>query len=117
LFSYYGGDHGLIMSPVKQSDDLSINGKKLEWHEASIAEWVEVIQNLGKTKVSFVTWDYRYYSKEVKEILKKYGVTEDRYITKKSINGISYSIELGLCTMMPLGDDVQSLPYIYIAEF
>ena len=117
LFSYYGGDHGLIMSPVKQSDDLSINGKKLEWHEASIAEWVEVIQNLGKTKVSFVTWDYRYYSKEVKEILKEYGVTEDRYITKKSINGISYSIELGLCTMMPLGDDVQSLPYIYIAEF
>lgn len=66
LFSHYGEDHGLIMSPVKQSYDLSINGKKLEWHEASIGEWVEVIQNLGKTKVTFVSWDDKYYSKEVK---------------------------------------------------
>jgi len=117
LFSHYGGDHGLIMSPVKQSDDLSINGKKLEWHEASIAEWVEVIQNLGKTKVSFMSWDYKYYSNEVREILKNYGVSEARYITKKSINGISYSVEISSGTMMPLSDDLQSLPYIYIAEF
>ena len=46
LFSYYGGAHGQILSAVKPDENMSINGNELKWHEASIAEWVEVIQNL-----------------------------------------------------------------------
>lgn len=119
LFSYYGGAHGQILSPVKPSENISINGKKLEWHTANIGEWVEIIQNLGHCKVNFVSWDYKYYSNEVKDILRKYHITESRYTTRKSVNGVAYIVSLERCTMIPMEDCGPStpLPYIYISEF
>ena len=117
LFSYFGGAHGQILSPINPSNSFSINGKKLEWHEASIGEWVEIIQNLGHCKVNFVSWDYKYYSDEVKEILKKYQISEARYITRKSVSGVSYIVSLEQCTMIPLEDSSTNLPCIYISDF
>ena len=117
LFSYYGGAHGQILSPTKPSNSLSINGKKLEWHEASIGEWVEIIQNLGHCKVNFVSWDYKYYSDEVRGILKKFQISEARYATRKSVSGVSYIVSLERCTMIPFEDSNKSLPRIYISEF
>lgn len=119
LFSYYGGAHGQILSPVRPSENMSINGKKLEWHTANIGEWVKIIQNLGHCKVNFVSWDYKYYSNEVKDILRKYHITESRYATRKSVNGVAYIVSLERCTMIPMEDCGPStpLPYIYISEF
>ena len=117
LFSYYGGTHGQILSPINQPNNLSINGKKLEWHDASIGEWVEIIQNLGHCKVNFQSWDYKYYSDEVREILKKYQISEARYATRKSVSGVSYIVSLELCTMVPFEDEKTSLPRIYISKF
>ena len=117
LFSYYGGAHGQILSPTNPSNSLSINGQKLEWHEASIGEWVEIIQNLGHCKVNFVSWDYKYYSDEVKEILKKYQISEARYATRKSVSGVSYIVSLERCTMVPFENEETNLPHIYISEF
>ena len=117
LFSYYGGAHGQILSPVRPSENISINGKKLEWHTANIGEWDEIIQNLGHCKVNFVSWDYKYYSDEVRDRLKKYHITESRYATRKSVNGVAYIVSLERCTMIPIEDCGPSLPYIYISEF
>ena len=117
LFSYYGGAHGQILSPTKPSENMSINGKKLEWHIANISEWVEIIQNLGHCKVNFVSWDYKYYSDEVREILRKYQLTEPRYVTRKSVSGVAYIVSLERCTMTPIEDCGPSLPYVYISEF
>ena len=117
LFSYYGGVHGQILSASKPSNSFSINGKRLEWHEASIGEWVEIIQNLGHCKVSFVSWDYKYYSAEVAGILKKYMIEEARYATRKSISGVSYVVSLDNRTMIPLKDSAANLPRVFISEF
>ncbi len=117
LFSYYGGAHGQILSPTNPSNSLSINGRKLEWHEASIGEWVEIIQNLGHCKVNFVSWEYKYYSDEVKDILKKFQISEARYATRKSVNGVSYIVFLERCTMIPMEISNMALSYIYISEF
>lgn len=117
LFSYYGGAHGQILSPVKPSEGMSINGKKLEWHIANIGEWVEVIQNLGCCKVNSVSWDYKYYSNDVGEKLRKYHIASSRYVTRKSVNGISYIVSLERGTLTPVEDCGESLPYIYVSEF
>ena len=117
LFSYYGAAHGQIFSGVKPTDSLSINGKELKWHEASIAEWVEVIQNIGHCKVSFGNGEYKFFSEKVHDELKKCFIMQPRFATRRSINGISYVISLEYCSMSPLTDKENSLPYIYISEF
>jgi serine/threonine protein kinase len=117
LFSYYGGAHGQILSAVRPHETLSINGKELKWHEASIAEWVEVIQNLGHCKVNFASWEYRFFSNDVRGILIGYQVDEVRYATRKSVSGEAYVVNLESCRMTPFVDDGTSLPYVYISEF
>ena len=117
LFSYYGGAHGQIMSAIKSNENMSINGKELKWHEASIAEWVEVIQNLCYCKVNYQSGDYRYFSDKVHYIMSTYQVKDVRYATKKSISGIAYIVNLEKCMMTPFEDDNTTLPYIYISEF
>jgi serine/threonine protein kinase len=117
LFSYYGGAHGQILSAVRPNETLSINGKELKWHEASIAEWVEVIQNLGHCKVSFSSWEYHFFSLNVKSILSSYQVKDPRYATRKSVSGVAYAVNLEGCRMTPIEDDNTTLPYIYISEF
>ena len=116
LFSYYGGAHGQIFSAVKPDEKLSINGKDLKWHEASIAEWVEVIQNLGHCKVSYGNGEYKFFSDQVQEELKKSLIKEPRYITRKSISGVAYKINLNWGIMVPFMEDFD-FPYIYITEF
>ncbi len=117
LFSYYGGAHGQILSAVRPNETLSINGKELIWHEASIAEWVEVIQNLGHCKVNFASWEYRFFSNDVRGILTGYQLNEVRYATRKSISGVAYEVNLESCRLTPIGNDNTTLPYIYISEF
>ena len=117
LFSYYGGAHGQIMSAFKPDENMSINGKELKWHEASIAEWVEVIQNLCYCKVNFQSGDYRYFSDKVHYIMSIYQVKGVKYATKKSISGVAYIVNLEKCMMTPFEDDNTILPYIYISEF
>ncbi len=117
LFSYYGGAHGQILSVVKPNENLSINGKELKWHEASIAEWVEVIQNLGHCKVYFASWEYRFFSNDVRGILTGYQVNEVRYATRKSVSGVAYVVNLESCRLTPIDDDHTSLPYVFISEF
>ena len=116
LFSYYGGAHGQIISAVKPDEKMSINGKELKWHEASIAEWVEVIQNLGRCKISYGNGEYKFFSDQVQEELKKSLIKEPRYITRKSISGVAYKINLNWGIMVPLMED-SDFPYIYITEF
>ncbi len=117
LFSYYGGAHGQILSAVRPNETLSINGKELKWHEASIAEWVEVIQNLGHCKVNFASWEYRFFSNDVRSILTGYQVNEVRYATRKSVSGVAYEVNLANCRLTPIDGDSTTLPYIYISEF
>ena len=117
LFSYYGGAHGQILSAVRPNETLSINGKELKWHEASIAEWVEVIQNLGHCKVNFASWEYRFFSNDVRTILTSYQINEVRYATRKSVSGVAYVVNLESCRLTPFEDDKTTLPYIYISEF
>ena len=116
LFSYYGGAHGQILSAVRPNETLSINGKELKWHEASIAEWVEIIQNLGHCKVSFASWEYRFFSNDVRGIMTGYQVNEVRYATRKSISGLAYVVNLESCRLTPI-DDHTSLPHVFISEF
>lgn len=117
LFSFYGGTHGQILSAVKPDDNLSINGKELNWHIASIAEWVDVIQNLTHCKVSFTSWEYRIYSKNVRNIMSSYQIDEPRYMTKKSVSGVTYLVDLVKCSMVSQEDSDLNLPCIYISEF
>ena len=117
LFSYYGGAHGQILSAVKPDENMSINGKELKWHEASIAEWVEVIQNLGHCKVNFSSWNYRFYSDRVKWILASYQIKEKLYATKKSVSGVAYEVNIEMSKMTPIDYENVSLPYIFISEF
>jgi len=117
LFSYYGGAHGQIMSAVKPDENMSINGKELKWHEASIAEWVEVIQNLGHCKVNFSSWEYHYFSLNIQYIMSTYQVRDTRYATRKSVSGVAYEVNFERCKMIPIEDDNTTLPYIYITEF
>ena len=117
LFSYYGGAHGQIFSAVKPNDNLLINGRKLKWHEASIAEWVEIIQNLGHCKVNYSSWEYRFFSDNIQYILSSYQIKESKYVTRKSVSGVSYIINLEKCKLAPLEDENNTLPYIYISEF
>ena len=117
LFSYYGGAHGQILSAVKPNENLSINGKELKWHEASIAEWVEVIQNLGHCKVNFSSWEYRFFSNDVRSILINHQIKEIRYATRKSVSGVAYVVNLESCRLTPIDDDNTTLPYIFISEF
>lgn len=67
--------------------------------------------------MNFVSWDYKYYSDEVKEILKKYQISEARYATRKSVSGVSYIVSLERCTMVPFENEETNLPHIYISEF
>jgi serine/threonine protein kinase len=117
LFSYYGGAHGQILSAVKPDENMSINGKELKWHEASVAEWVEVIQNLCHCKVNFSSWNYRFYSDRVKWILASYQIKEKLYATKKSVNGMAYEVNIEKSKITPIDYDNDSLPYIFISEF
>ena len=117
LFSYYGGAHGQILSAVKPDENMSINGKELKWHEASVAEWVEVIQNLCHCKVNFSSWNYRFYSDQVKWILASYQIKEKLYATKKSVSGVAYEVNIEMSKMTPIDYENVSLPYIFISEF
>ncbi len=117
LFSYYGGAHGQILSAVRPNEAMSINGKELKWHEASIAEWVEIIQNLGHCKVNFSSWEYHFFSLNVRNILSSYQVKETKYATRKSVSGVAYEVNFERCKMIPIEDDNTSLPYVYISEF
>ena len=117
LFSYYGGAHGQILSAVRPNETMSINGKELKWHEASIAEWVEVIQNLGHCKVNFSSWEYHFFSLNVRNILSSYQVKETKYATRKSVSGVAYEVNFERCKMIPIEDENTSLPYVYISEF
>ena len=117
LFSYYGSAHGQILSAVKPNENLSINGKELKWHEASIAEWVEIIQNLGHCKVYFMSREYRFFSNDVRSIMLRYQLKEIRYATRKSVNGVAYIVNLERCKLIPFEDDNTALPYIYISDF
>ena len=117
LFSYYGGAHGQILSTVSPDENLSINGKELKWHKASIAEWVDVIQNIGHCKVNFSSWEYRFFSDDVRGILINHHIKEARYATRKSVSGIAYVVNLESCRLTPIDGDNISLPYIYISEF
>ncbi len=117
LFSYYGGAHGQILSAVKPDENMSINGKELKWHEASVAEWVEVIQNLCHCKVNFSSWNYRFYSDRVKWILASYQIKEKLYATKKSVSGVAYEVNIEMSKMTPIDYHNDSLPYIFISEF
>lgn len=117
FFSYYGGAHGKIVSVERNSVELSINGKMLNWHEASIGEWVEVIQNLGHCKVNFSSWVYRYFSENVKNILASYQIKEKIYVTRKSVSGVAYEVNLEKSKLTPIDYEYVSLPYIYISEF
>jgi hypothetical protein len=117
LFSYYGGAHGQILSAVRPNETMSINGKELKWHEASIAEWVEVIQNLGHCKVNFSSWEYHFFSLNVRNILSSYQVKETKYATRKSVSGVAYEVNLVRCKMIPIEDENTTLPYVYISDF
>ncbi len=115
LFSYYGGAHGQILSAVKPDENMSINGKELKWHEASIAEWVEVIQNLCHCKVYWGQSEYKYFSDEVHQNLLESQITEPKYITKMSVSGLFYIVDLKRGAMVPVsGSCSLDLPYIYI---
>ena len=117
LFSYYGGAHGQILSADKPDENMSINGKELKWHEASIAEWVEIIQNLCHCKVTFSSWEYRFFSVNVQNILASRQVKELRYATRKSVSGVAYEVNLDKCKLVPIDGENTTLPYIYISEF
>ena len=118
LFSYYGGAHGQILSAVKPNENMSINGKELKWHEASIAEWVEVIQNLCHCKVYWGQSEYKYISDEIHQNLLESQITEPKYITKMSVSGLFYMVDLKRGAMVPVSEsDSFDLPYIYISEF
>ena len=117
LFSHYGGAHGQIMSAVKPNENLSINGKELNWHEASIAEWVSIIQNLGHCKVFFSTMEYRFSSDNVRQVMANFHINEARYVTRKSVSGVAYIVNLEKCKLVPVYDENTILPYIYISEF
>ena len=117
LYSYYGGAHGQMFSVIKPDQNLSINGKELKWHKASIAEWVEIIQNLGHCKVNFSSLEYRFFSNEVRDHLSNYQIKRKRYATRKSVSGVAYIVNLELCTMVPFEDEINRFPYIYISEF
>ena len=118
LFSYYGGAHGQILSAVKPDENMSINGKELKWHEASIAEWVEVIQNLCHCKVYWGQSEYKYFSDEVHQNLLESQITEPKYITKMSVSGLFYIVDLKRGAMVPVsGSCSLDFPYIYISEF
>ena len=117
LYSYYGGAHGQILSSTKPDEDLSINGKKLKWHEASITEWVEVIQNLGHCKVYFESWQYRFYSESIQSILSNYQINECKYRTMANANQLSYVVDLDQSYMRPLEYQETSYPFIYISDF
>ena len=117
LFSCYGGQHGQIFSVVKPKENMSINGIKFKWHEASVTEWVKIIQNLGKTKVFNVYWNYRFYSTNVPSLLSKYFIKETKYATGKSLSGVAYIVDLAKFNLSPMEGDNITLPYIYITEF
>ena len=86
------------------------------WHEASIAEWVDVIQNLGHCKVSYGNGEYKFFSAQIQEELDKSLIKEQTYITRKSVNGIAYIVNLKQGMMTQLEDEAD-YPYIYITEF
>ena len=118
LFSYYGGAHGQILTAVKPDENMSINGKELKWHEASVAEWIEVIQNLCHCKVYWGQSEYKYFSDEVHQNLLKSQIKEPKYITKMSVSGLFYMVDLKRGAMVPVSkSDSFDLPYIYISEF
>lgn len=116
LFSKYGGAHGLIVSMENNVDDLYINGKLLKWHQASIGEWVEIIQNLEHCKVSFGNGEYRYYPNQADDDLLSFLRTHERYVTRKSISGVEYIVDLKGCSMLKAEEEM-NLPYAYITEF
>ena len=117
LFSYYGGAHGQILSAVKPDENMSINGKELKWHEASLADWVEVIQNLCNCKVNFSSWEYCFFSDRVRWILASYQIKEKIYATKKSVSGVAYEVNIEMSKLTPIDYENVSLPYIFISEF
>ena len=117
LFSYYGGTHGRILSSQISSDILSINGRELEWHIASISEWVDIIQNLCHIKVSYQSWEYEFFDESVYGVLYPLGIKEERYVTSESVSGISYIVDLVKCKLTRNPIKESRLPYIYVAEF
>ena len=117
LFSKYGGAHGQIVSTAAHDEELSINDKKLEWHQASIGEWVEIINNLGHCKVNFSNGTYRYFSLSVRVHLIGHLISASQYITRTAVSGVTYIVDLERCTMRPAEGDIPQLPYLYITEF
>ena len=118
LFSYYGGAHGQILSAVKPDENMSINGKELNWHEASIAEWIQVIQNLCHCKVYWGQSEYKYYTDKVHMNLLESKIKKPKYITKTSISGLFYIVDLKRRKMVPVLESGSfDFPYIYISEF
>jgi len=96
---------------------LYINGKELKWHKASIAEWVDVIQNIGHCKVNFSSWEYRFFSDDVRDFLINHHIKEARYATRKSVSGVAYVVNRESCRLTPIDGDNITLPYIFISEF
>ena len=117
LFTKYGGAHGQLFSAELHKDILYINGKELKWHPASIGEWVEIINNIGLCKVSFGNGEYKYYSEFARSNLIKHLITMPRFKTRKSVNGISYLVDLEACLMTPLENELSEYQYIYISDF
>ena len=116
LFSYQGGTHGRILSSKVSEDKLSINGKELEWHAASVSEWVDIIQNLCHCKVSYESWEYKFFPKFNYDLYPKI-FPQLSYKTTESVNGYSYIVDL-LDKKLRINDyNDNVLPFIYVADF
>lgn len=116
LFSNYGGVNGQIFSSVKPKETLSINGKELKWHEATLTEWVNIIQNLGHSKVFFESREYRFFSSDVQHLLSNYSIKDTKYATGQSLSGVAYVVDLTKCNLTPIEGVNTLLPYIYISD-
>ena len=116
LFSYDGNMHGQLFSAKKHKKSISINGVQLKWHEASVAEWVQIIQNIGHCKVHYSSGEYRYYSDDVHNMLAKYKVKDIQYVTSKSITGLAYIVNTESCRLTPTNERT-TFSNIYVSEF
>ena len=116
LFSFQGGAHGRILSSKVPDEQLSINGKELEWHAASISEWVDIIQNLCGCKVSYESWEYKFFPKFNYDLYHKI-FPQLSFKTTESVNGYSYIVDL-LDKKLRINDyNDNVLPFIYVADF
>ena len=115
LFSYQGGERGQIVS-VEPHAETFFMGKKLNWHIASIAEWIKIIENLGKDKVTYQSNSYVFFSKDVLNNLRRYKIDQEKYLTKRHISGVTYLIKLTDNLIAPFDNDGNDIPHVYVAE-